>query len=108
MKKRQRRPASRKKKAPHNRRHDDRPITPKQKMALGTAAGAVVVGLACFLWQMQEILRTHTEWAFVRQPPGASEIFRAMFFAVLAFGGALFSDFRQLIRLYVNKGSPSS
>jgi hypothetical protein len=88
----------------HHRRHSDRPVTTRQKVAFGTAGGAILFGLLAFFWQMQEILRTHTEWAFVKQPPGASEIFRAAFFAMIAFGGALFADFRKVLRMVFNKG----
>ncbi len=107
--------AKRKKKAPacrypHHRsrrtgeRIGDQPMTQNQKLIIGTSTGATFVAFLAFIWQMQEILLTHTDWAFVKQPPGAREILRAVFFAGLAFGGALFSDFRKVIRLIRDKG----
>lgn len=87
-------------KAHHNRRHDDRPASTTKKLAFGTVAGASLIGFAAFLYQMGHILEDHSDWAFIHQPPGYAEIFRAAFFASIAFGGALFSDFRQLLRLF--------
>lgn len=82
------------------RRHDDRPPTTSQKVAFGTVAGASLIGFVAFLYQMVHILEDHSDWAFIHQPPGYAEVFRAAFFAAIAFGGALFSDFRQLIRVF--------
>lgn len=80
-------------------RKGDHPLTQNQKLVIGTTTGATFIFFLVFLWQMQEVLTTHTDWAFVKQPPGAREILRAVFFAALAFGGALYSDFRKVIRL---------
>ena len=74
-------------------------MTQNQKLIMGSTTGATFVFFLVFIWQMQEILTSHTEWAFVKQPPGAREILRAVFFAAVAFGGALFSDFRKVIRI---------
>lgn len=82
------------------RRRSDKPRTAKQKLAFGTVAGATFLALAAFVWQMFHILEDHSDWAFIHQPPGYAEIFRALFFAIVAFGGALFSDFRQLMRVF--------
>lgn len=84
----------------HIRRHDDRPTTTGQKVAFGTVLGATLIAFAAFFYQMAHILEDHSDWAFIQQPPGYAEIFRAGFFALVAFGGALFSDFRQMIRLF--------
>ena len=90
----------------HHRRLDDKPPSAKQKVALGTASGSALVGFAAFLWQMIHIVERHSDWAFIHQPPGWAEILRAMFFATVAFGGALFSDFRRLIRMFYTKETP--
>jgi len=94
-----RRPARRR----HTRRHGERvgdvPMTSSQRVIIGTTTGATFVFFLVFLWQMSEVLTNHTDWAFVKNPPGAREVLRAVFFAMLAFGGALFSDFRKVIRL---------
>lgn len=92
---RQRKPRTRRR----GQRKGDQPMTSNQKLVIGTTTGATFVFFLVFLWQMQEVLTTHTDWAFVKQPPGAREILRAVFFAALAFGGALYSDFRKVIRL---------
>lgn len=83
-----------------HRRFDDRPPSTRQRVAFGTVLGATFVGFAAFLYQMGHILEDHSDWAFIHQPPGYAEIFRAAFFASIAFGGALFSDFRQMVRLF--------
>lgn len=77
----------------------DQPLTQNQKLIIGTTTGATFLFFLVFIWQMQEVLTTHTDWAFVKNPPGVREILRAIFFATLAFGGALYSDFRKVIRL---------
>lgn len=74
-------------------------MTSSQKVVIGTTTGATFVFFLVFLWQMQEVLTNHSDWAFVKNPPGAREVLRAVFFAMLAFGGALYSDFRKVIRL---------
>ena len=83
----------------HGERVGDVPLSQNQKLIIGTTTGATFLSFLVFLWQMQEVLTTHSDWAFVKQPPGAREILRAIFFAGLAFGGALFSDFRKVIRI---------
>lgn len=77
----------------------DQPLTQNQKLIIGTTTGATFLFFLVFLWQMQEVLTNHTDWAFVKNPPGVREVLRAIFFAALAFGGALYSDFRKVLRM---------
>lgn len=70
-----------------------------EKVKMGGALSAVFVGWVAFIYQMSEMLAKHTDWNQFRTPPGVSEILTAMFFALLAFGGALFADFEKLLAL---------
>lgn len=58
---------------------------------------ALLSGLIVFLYQLGEILAKHSLWAEFRTPAGVGEICVASAAALVAFGGALFTDFSKLI-----------
>lgn len=73
------------------RRVGDR-ITTRDRYQSGMAVSAMLVGWVTFLYFMQEILRSHTDWSSLRTPAAAAEIIGAVISASVAFAGALFGD----------------
>lgn len=77
--------------AHHRRRASDK-ITTKDKFLSGGAISAMLIGWVSFLYFMQEILRSHTDWSSLQTPAAAAEILGAVISATIAFAGAWFGD----------------
>lgn len=60
----------------------------------------VILFTAAFLWQLQELLKKHTDWDQLRTPPGVGEIVFAMLMGVLAVGAAAGLNVTSLIRSF--------
>lgn len=58
---------------------------------------ALLSGLVVLLYQLGEILAKHSLWAEFRTPAGVGELCVCLAAALVAFGGALFTDFGKLM-----------
>lgn len=80
----------------HQRRANDKPMSTGQKVWTGSAAGALFVGFATFIYRLTEMLNQHTDWSALRTPPGVAEVLSVFLAGLIAMGGALFTDFSKL------------